>query len=140
MSMFIKRKNSSPKIIVNTIISAASGGITAVFLKPQIMKTFSPIAKFDVGAICNGILGGLVGITAVCDAAEPWAAFAIGVVSGIIYPLFCKLLEKLNIDDPVEASCVHFACGTWGCIATGLFHFENGLFYNFEHGPMFMAN
>merc|ERR1719276_420154 len=69
----------------------------------------------------NGCLGGLVGITANCSVVAPWAAVMIGLASGLVYVLSSKLLVMLKIDDAVDAIPVHFFCGIWGCIATGLF-------------------
>ena len=69
----------------------------------------------------NGCLGGLVGITANCSVVAPWDAVMIGLASGLVYVKSFKLLVMLKIDDAVGAIPVHFFCGIWGCIATGLF-------------------
>jgi len=71
--------------------------------------------------VMNGCLGGLVGITANCSVVAPWAAVMIGLASGLVYVMSSKLLVMLKIDDAVDAIPVHFFCGIWGCIATGLF-------------------
>jgi Amt family ammonium transporter len=63
----------------------------------------------------------LVGVTGACDRVENWAAFIIGIVSGLFYIAGCVFLEKLNIDDPVEATAVHTFGGFWGIIAVGIF-------------------
>lgn len=77
-----------------------------------------------------GILSGLVGITAVCDAVTPLMSAVIGTISAIVYLLTSKLLIKLKIDDPLNAAPLHLGCGFWGALAVGLFHSEIGLFYN----------
>lgn len=71
--------------------------------------------------VLNGILGGLVGITAAADVMGIWDAFLIGSVSGILIVLSVSLLEKWQLDDPVGAVSVHLTCGIWGTLAVGLF-------------------
>jgi len=62
-----------------------------------------------------------VSITGCCDRIEVWAALIIGAVGGVFYILGCWVLDRLHIDDPVEATQVHFFGGIWGTIATGFF-------------------
>src|SRR6185503_5795375 len=69
----------------------------------------------------NGLLGGLVAITAPCYWVSPGGAVIIGVVAGVVVPLVTNLLEHLRIDDPIGAVPVHLACGIWGTLAIGLF-------------------
>ena len=77
---------------------------------------------WDVGAVCNGILGGLVSITAGCSVTYPWAAALIGFLGGFVYFGASKMVLKImKVDDPLDAFAVHGACGFWGCIATALF-------------------
>ena len=121
LDIFVPRENNVPKIMMVTILSGMTGGLTAAFLKPFVMKTYSKKNRYDVGALSNGILAGLVAITGVCDRCEPWSAFVIGLCGGVIYTLACKLNEAINVDDPIEASQVHGFNGMWGCIATGIF-------------------
>ncbi len=68
------------------------------------MRTYSKKSRYDVGALSNGILAGLVAITGVCDRCEPWSAFVIGLIGGIIYTLACLIEKVLGVDDPIEAS------------------------------------
>ena len=96
------------------------------------MGTFGAHNRYDVGALTNGILSGLVAITGICDRVEPWAAVIIGALSSLVYGFSCKLLQKLDIDDPIEASPVHGFNGLWGLIAVGLFDNQYGLFYGQE--------
>lgn len=126
-SMFEDKENNPPKIMMVTILSAVAGGLTSAFLKPIVMRTYSKKNRYDVGALSNGILAGLVAITGVCDRCEPWSAFVIGIVGGIVYTLACKLNQALNVDDPIEASQVHGFTGMWGLIATGIFDNQFGL-------------
>ena len=69
----------------------------------------------------NGVLGGLVGITANCDSVTNGEALIIGVVAGILVVLGVRMLDRLRIDDPVGAWPVHGLCGVWGGLATGIF-------------------
>merc|ERR1712045_926662 len=85
------------------------------------MGTQSGHTEYDLSMAMNGALGGLVGITANCNAVAPWAAVLIGLISGVVYVLSSKLLVMLKIDDAVDAIPVHYFCGIWGCIATSLF-------------------
>jgi len=105
------------RVVVTTTLAAAAGGITVCLLEKALgSKTW------DVGAVCNGILGGLVSITAGCSVTYPWAALLIGFLGGFVYFGASKLvLNVLKVDDPLDAFAVHGACGFWGCVATALF-------------------
>jgi len=83
------------KVIMNTILGASSGGITTWILKARIMGNNSKINIYDTASICNGVIAGLVGITASCNMIENWAAVCIGCFSAIFYALACKILIKL---------------------------------------------
>ena len=91
MSMFQPRANNPSKIMMVTILSAVTSGLVAAFLKPFVMKTYSKKNRYDVGALSNGLLAGLVAITGVCDRCEPYSACIIGLCGGIVYVLACKL-------------------------------------------------
>ena len=80
LTMFAPRTNGSAKIMMNTVISSTSAGLVAAFLKPLIMGTYTQHHRYDVNALTNGILAGLVSIAGVCDRCEPWSAFLIGVI------------------------------------------------------------
>ena len=69
----------------------------------------------------NGILGGLVGITAGADQMSPNEAVLIGLIAGVIIVLAVALIDKLKLDDPVGAVAVHLICGIWGTLAVGIF-------------------
>jgi Amt family ammonium transporter len=126
-TMFTERANGPAKIMMNTVVSGATSGIFSVILKPRIMKTHSHISKYDIGALCNGILCGLVSVTGVCDRTEPWIACFIGAIASLVYCFAAKLLECLKIDDPIEATPVHGFGGVWGLIAVGIFDNAEGL-------------
>lgn len=77
--------------------------------------------NFDIGLALNGILGGLVSITANCSVVNPWAAVLIGIIGAFVCFGASRLLLKLKVDDPLDAFAVHGACGFWGLLATGIF-------------------
>ncbi|MEM7475260.1 MAG: ammonium transporter [Planctomycetota bacterium] len=101
-------------IAVTTSLSAAAGGLVATLL------SWAIFSKPDLSMGLNGILGGLVGITACCDCMTHWMAILVGAVSGILIIVGVVLLDKLQIDDPVGAFPVHGLCGVWGCMAIGI--------------------
>merc|ERR1711972_712168 len=80
--------------------------------------------SLDVGGFCNGILAGLVSITAGCGSVRPWEALVIGLIGGCVYQGASMLLKTLQIDDVVDAIPVHGACGLWGVLALGFFGFH----------------
>merc|ERR1719387_3334651 len=107
-------------VMMNTTLSAATGGLTVFILQFALTK------KYDCAALCNGILAGLVSVTAPCSNVESGSAVLIGLLGGFVYQGSSMLVKKLKIDDPVDASSVHGACGIWGCIAAALFDFGAG--------------
>merc|ERR1719355_444929 len=107
-------------VMMNTTLSAATGGMTVFLLRYAITK------KYDCAALCNGILAGLVSITAGCSNVESGSAVLIGLLGGLIYFGSAALIKKIKIDDPVDASSVHGTCGIWGCLAAALFDFGAG--------------
>jgi len=102
---------------VNTLVAGALGGCTAMFY----MWLFGPSRKPDPSMSVNGILAGLVAITAPCAFVDSVSAAIIGVVSGFLVCWVSFLLERLRIDDPVGAIPVHFTNGLWGLLAVGIF-------------------
>ncbi|NTV65469.1 MAG: ammonium transporter, partial [Oscillochloris sp.] len=102
---------------INTLLAGAAGGISAM----TYMWLFGPSKKPDPGMSVNGVLAGLVAITAPCAFVDGWAAVLIGAIGGVLVCLATFALEKLKIDDPVGAVPVHFVNGMWGVLATGLF-------------------
>lgn len=103
------------KIAVNTTLAAAAGGIVGMVLSWAVFR------KPDLTMALNGILAGLVGITANCDCVTNGESIIIGAVAGALVLAAIIALDKLRIDDPVGAFPVHGVCGLWGGIATGIF-------------------
>ncbi len=103
-------------VFVTTSLAAAGGAIGAFFMSYWMFKSH------DLSMVLNGILGGLVGITAGADLMSPTAAIIIGLIAGIIIPLSVVFFDKtLKLDDPVGATSVHLVCGIWGTLAVGIF-------------------
>ncbi len=103
-------------VIVNTILAAAFGCLTTMFVM------WTKYGKPDPSMTCNGLLAGLVAITAPCAFVAPWAAAVIGIVAGVLVVAAVVFVEhKAKVDDPVGAVAVHGANGLWGMIALGLF-------------------
>jgi len=115
------------QVAMNTTIAAATGGLTVFILRMALQK-----GKYDIGGFCNGILAGLVSITAPCGNVEVGPAFAIALIGGFIYQGSSSLLKKVKVDDPIDAFAVHGACGAWGTLAAALFDWGEG--FDFYHG------
>ena len=86
-------------------------------------------SKYRVVPITNGILAGLVSITAVCDDIHPSLSIVVGTIGGVLYIYSSALLRKLRIDDPLDACVVHGFVGIWGVLAVGIFSTEVGILY-----------
>jgi len=102
-------------VLTTTSISAAAGGLAAAGFVHFVYK------NFDLTMFMNGILGGLVSITAGADLMGITDAIFIGAIGGIVVVLAVSLLDQLKLDDPVGAVAVHLGTGIWGTLAVGLF-------------------
>lgn len=119
-------------VFLTTNLAAAFGGIATMFV------TWMKYGKPSFSLTLNGVLAGLVGITAGCDSVDAWGAIIIGLVCGIVLVYAIEFIDrKLHIDDPVGASSVHGVCGILGTLMTGLFSVSEGLFYG--HGWGFLG-
>ncbi|WP_373516238.1 ammonium transporter [Pricia sp.] len=107
-------------VLVNTSLAAAAGGMGAVLLNYIMYK------NLDLTMFLNGILGGLVGITAGADLMSPNESVVIGFLAGLIIVFGVALIDKLKLDDPVGAVTVHLICGIWGTLAVGIFGSKAG--------------
>ncbi len=107
--------------LVTTSLAAAAGGVSAAVFSNILYK------NFDLTMFMNGVLGGLVGITAGADQMAPTDAIFIGIIAGVIIVLGVALIDRLKLDDPVGAVAVHLICGIWGTLAVGLFGAMAGL-------------
>ena len=105
----------------NTLMAGAAGGLSAMLY----MWLVSPVKKPDPALSVNGVLAGLVAITAPCAFVTPISAVIIGLIAGVLVCLATFALEKMQIDDPVGAVPVHFVNGVWGVLAVGIFAAAN---------------
>ncbi len=116
-------------IAVTTNLAAAAGAIMAMIV------TWLKSGKPDVGMTGNGVIAGLVAITAPCAVVSPLSAIIIGALAGIIVVFAVEFFDKIRIDDPVGAISVHGVCGVFGTLSAGLFAEAsysggvNGLFF-----------
>lgn len=107
--------------LVTTCLAAAAGGVSAGII------SFFKFKNLDLTMFLNGILGGLVGITAGADVMSPTDAILIGVIAGAIIVFAVAFIDRLKLDDPVGAIAVHLVCGIWGTLAVGIFGSLAGL-------------
>ena len=101
--------------LVTTCLAAAAGGVVAMITSTVMYK------NLDLTMFLNGILGGLVSITAGADVMTPESAILIGAIGGILIVFAVAFIDKIKLDDPVGAIAVHLACGIWGTLAVGIF-------------------
>jgi Amt family ammonium transporter len=104
--------------LVTTCLAAAAGGVVAAIASTVMYK------NLDLTMFLNGILGGLVGITAGADVMSPTSAILIGAVAGVFIVFAVSFIDKVKLDDPVGAIAVHLVCGIWGTLAVGIFGFS----------------
>jgi Amt family ammonium transporter len=101
--------------LVTTCLAAAAGGVVAALV------SFIKYKNLDLTMFLNGILGGLVGITAGADVMTPESAIVIGAIAGALIVFAVSFIDAIKLDDPVGAIAVHLICGIWGTLAVGLF-------------------
>lgn len=120
--------NAITHIALTTNMGAVAGGIASTFV------AWYYLGKPDLSMIINGVLAGLVGVTAACAFINLWGAFIIGLIAGVMVVFAVTLFDKLKIDDPVGATSVHLVCGVWGTIAVGLFSVGPGVYSWYGEG------
>jgi len=108
-------------VLVTTSLAAAAGGIGAFLLSTILYK------NYDLTMFLNGILGGLVGITAGADLMSPNESVVIGLLAGALIVLAVAFIDKIKLDDPVGAVAVHLICGIFGTLAVGVFGAKAGM-------------
>lgn len=102
-------------VLVTTSLAACAGGLAGF------ITGYIAFKRLDLGMVLNGILAGLVGITAGADVIEPMNAILVGIVAGVLVVISAISLDKLKLDDVVGAVSVHLTCGVWGTLAVGIF-------------------
>jgi len=106
------------RVLVTTSLAASMGGIGGYMTGWFVFK------RLDLGMVLNGILAGLVGITAGADVISPGWSLLVGLVAGVLVVLSAVTLDKFKLDDVVGAVSVHLTCGIWGTLAVGIFSSE----------------
>ena len=114
-SVLSANPGSTSLVLVTTCIAAASGGLSAF------MVSLFKYKQFDLSMFLNGILGGLVGITAGADLMSVTDAVVVGFIAGALIVLGVNFIDRIKLDDPVGAIAVHLICGVWGTLAVGIF-------------------
>lgn len=109
-------------VATNTFLASAMGGISTM------IYTQFWYRKVDITMVINGVLAGLVAITAGCNVVSPNSAIMIGLIAGILVDIAVVTIDKMHIDDPVGAIAVHGINGLFGTLAVGLFATKGGLF------------
>jgi Amt family ammonium transporter len=102
-------------VLVTTCFGACAGGVGGFITGYFMFK------RYDLGMVLNGILAGLVGITAGADSISPESALLIGLIAGVLVVFSAVTLDKFKLDDVVGAVSVHLVCGIWGTLAVGIF-------------------
>jgi Amt family ammonium transporter len=102
-------------VVVNTMLAGIVGALAAMVT--LMLKGLKP----DPTMCCNGMLAGLVAITAPCAFVDPWAAAVIGLVAGWLVVVSVFFWERIGVDDPVGAISVHGVNGLWGVLSVGIF-------------------
>ena len=102
-------------VFVTTSLAAAAGAIGAF------IASYAMFKSHDLSMVLNGMLGGLVGITAGADVISTNMSIVVGLIAGAIIPFSVVLFDRLKVDDPVGATSVHLVCGIWGTLAVGIF-------------------
>ncbi|WP_407691730.1 ammonium transporter [Reichenbachiella agariperforans] len=102
-------------VLVTTCMAACTGGLFGFFTAKVVFK------RMDLGMVLNGILAGLVGITAGADVVSVTSSLIIGAVAGILVVFSAVTMDKFKLDDVVGAVSVHLTCGIWGTLAVGIF-------------------
>jgi Amt family ammonium transporter len=108
--------------VINTLL-AAIGGLIAAFVQAAVQK-----ARPEPARLCRGLLGGAVSSCGCAGLVDPWAAFLIGALAGLLVQIAVEEMQRRHVDDPAGAAAVHGAAGAWGVMATGLFANGSGGF------------
>ena len=121
-------------VAVNTMLAAVAGGLFCT------ITIWWKSGKPDLAMIGNGVLAGLVAITAPCGAVDAWAAFVIGGAAGVLVVFSVFFFDQIKIDDPVGAISVHGVCGAWGVLSIGLFAKYDDAFLGRQNAGLFYGD
>lgn len=118
-------------IAVKTLLAACAGAVVAM------ITNWLRDGKPDVSMAANGLLAGLVAITAPVGTVETWASVVIGAIGGLIVVFSVAMFDRLKVDDPVGAISVHGVVGTWGTLSIALFARYDDAFLGRENAGLF---
>jgi len=123
--------SAAEKAFTNTFMAGLGGAVPALLLKHPLMNGWKAPRnlKADCGTVANAYLGGMVANGAGMNVYQPFEAIIVGMLGGLVYTLLCKLFDKLELDDALEAFQLHGGCGTTGVIAVAFFHYYKGVFH-----------
>jgi len=122
----IEKGFQAAQVAVNLTVSAATAALMVFLLRLLMTWAYNGKKKYDLGAMCHGVLAGLVSISAACSTVETSYALVIGFIGAFIFQFSSTLLKAAKIDDPADAFAVHGACGAWGLLAAALFDWGQG--------------
>ncbi|CAN0297196.1 unnamed protein product, partial [Ectocarpus sp. 12 AP-2014] len=125
---FVAMPAVAARVMAVTIIGGASGGISSLLANKRLC------GYWDTGSALNGILAGLVSVTAGAATYEPEGAFIVGLIGGMLYVFASALLLKFHLDDVVNAVPVHLFGGMWGLVAVGFFASKFGYAAAYSEG------
>lgn len=111
------------KVATNTFLASAAGGVSTM------IYTYFRYKKIDITMVINGVLAGLVAVTAGCNLVDHNSAIIIGLIAGVLVDVAVLFFDKIKIDDPVGAIAVHGINGFFGTVAVGIFAAEKGLIH-----------
>jgi ammonium transporter, Amt family len=120
-----------PQLAVKTLVAGCAGAVIAMVVN------WATDAKPDVSMAANGLLAGLVAITAPVGAVSTRDAVIIGAIGGVLVVFAVKFFDRIKVDDPVGAISVHAVCGTWGTLSIALFAQYDDAFLGREDAGLF---
>jgi len=120
----------------NTFMAGCGAGLFSLIFKAPLMNGWHHPrhVREEAGGVCNAFLAGMVANGGGMNDYEPWAAWVVGLIGGIVYCLLCKLFDILKIDDAVEAVELHGGAGSTGVFCNAFFRKDVGYFYGYSKG------
>ncbi|XP_052799000.1 putative ammonium transporter 1 [Mya arenaria] len=117
------------RVIVNTIIAASFAAFSSLFV-----ARWTPIGSrhWSLMATLNGALTGMVSVCAGCNVLNPWQSAIMGLGAGVVYHLVSQGVQKLGVDDPLDACALHFGGGVWALVMLAFFHKDEGIFFHWN--------
>ena len=120
------RINAPQKVIMITVLAMSFCGLFTILTKSIFMPPNAKLIHFGCYYICNGMLSGVISVSAACTGIEIWQGIIISLAACLFYQIGSRFLTRYEIDDPLEASIVYGIQGFWSIIAAGIFDREKG--------------